>query len=73
MAERVVKFKVLVFDKFGDPIDFVPAIMHDDVRIRDRNDIDFTTRQFSLENRTFLDDYVDLELVCWDMLLHREG
>jgi len=44
LAKRVVKLKVLVFDKFGDSIYFVPAIVHDDVRVGDRNDIDFTTR-----------------------------
>ena len=72
MAERIVEFKALIVNELGDAIDFILAVMDDNFRIRHGDNINLTTGFFCMENRTFLNAYVDLELVCRDVLFYRK-
>lgn len=70
-TERVVKVEILIVNKFCDTINFVLALVDDHLWVGHWDYIYFTCWQLILENRTFLQDNIDLELICRDMWLHK--
>lgn len=68
MAERVIELKVLVLDELGDAINFVLAVVEDNVWIRDGDDVDHATAQLMGKDRPLLYANIDLELISGDVL-----
>lgn len=71
MAERVIELKVLVLDELGDAINFVLAVVEDNVWIRDGDDVDHATAQLMGKDRPLLYANIDLELISGDVRLHK--
>lgn len=46
--------------------------MDDNFGIGDGHNIDFAIGELGLENRPFLDNDIDLQLICWDVLKNKE-
>lgn len=73
MVKSVIKFKLLVVNVFGDAVDFVLAIVHDQIRIRTRHNVYFAVGQLVLKDGPFLHTDTNFELICRNVLFINKG
>ena len=69
LAESIIKFEFRVFNCFGHSINFILAIMNENLRVRYRDYIYLAVRQLLLEDRPLLEAHTDLHLVRKRVLL----
>lgn len=69
LAESIVEFESLIVDEFCDAVDLVLAVVDDDFGVRDGCYVDLSAGELGLENWPLLYAHINLQLVCWDVLL----
>ena len=73
MVKCVVKFKLLIVNVFGDAVNFVFAIVHNQIRIRTRHNVYFAVGQLVLKDWSFLYTDANFELICRNVLFIKKG
>ena len=67
-CKRIIELEILIVNIFGDPVHFVPTLMHCHHRIRHRDTVYLPDPQFLLKDRSFLNTDADFQLVGRDVL-----